>query len=365
VGSIAIGLAKKAKIWVGCVCRPSQESFVSGLGVNIVVSQDQKWHESRDLGNIDVVFDAVGNPELASKANMVLNAGGKFVTIGSPVSTTSSVELGHCMVSNPSQLNEIAQNYLEGSIKFQFAARHEFTAAGLRSFFQSEDDTGKHILRVFPYSCYLYINLTMISSDVNEATRILQNYTSTTQYNSGNIFCAFHKSGNDTENFVIAEMWRNMTALKAHLCSHQYEMLSQKCNTTLEINSTKILRDILDGFVLINKLPSNPANVKNLYRAYVMATVAPQRKQDFMSLVKKTLKRSKAIPGCQYFSVAQEVLPDDDDSNNFMAFWIFTNEAAYVAYRNNPDTVAYVAEYKSLATTMTFEIPALRRMVSY
>jgi len=332
-----------------------------------VVSQDRPWYEIRELENIDIVLDAVGNSEIAAKVLLVLNTRGKFISIGCPVANTSenvkSACVSHCMVSNTSQQDEIAQYYLDGSIKFLIAAKHDFTMEGLRSLFQSEgDDAGKHILRVYPYSCYLYINLKMLSNSnvFDEARTILQYYTSTTQYNSGNIYCTFQKSGN-TDDFVIVQMWRNMAAMQAHLHSQQYVMFLEKWRTVGSINCTKILKDILDGFTQIRKLPTSPTLVQNFYRVYVTVTTEPHKKQDFLALIKRTLRRTKDIPGCLYFSVGQ----DEKDSNSFIAFWIYGNEAAYVAYRNSPDTVVYLNYYRNVVLTMSFDIPGMRRTVSY
>ena len=118
VGLFAVQLAHLRGAYVIATASARNAEFVKHLGAEEVVDYETSRFENR-VGNVDIVFDAVGG-ETLSRSWSVLKAGGRMVTIAADSETTTDQRVKDAFFivePNQEQLLEVAKLLDAGTLK--------------------------------------------------------------------------------------------------------------------------------------------------------------------------------------------------------------------------------------------------------
>ncbi|MGK4585425.1 NADP-dependent oxidoreductase [Kitasatospora sp. HPMI-4] len=116
VGSIAVQLAREAGARVVGTGRAADRETALGLGVNAFV--DLQADRLEDVGEVDLVFDAIGG-EIQERSVALVRAGGTLVTIASPppIQPRSGRAVFFVVESDRGRLAELAQRVRDGRLR--------------------------------------------------------------------------------------------------------------------------------------------------------------------------------------------------------------------------------------------------------
>ncbi|GAA3789164.1 NADP-dependent oxidoreductase [Streptomyces chiangmaiensis] len=146
VGSIAVQLAREAGVRVIGTGRASGRDAAVALGVDAFV--DLQAERLEDIGEVDVVFNAIGGDVLDRSAALV-RAGGTLVSIATPPRVRPKDGRAVFFVVEPdrARLAELAQRLREGRLKPVVGAVRPLTEAPA-AFAPDRRTPGKTIIRV-------------------------------------------------------------------------------------------------------------------------------------------------------------------------------------------------------------------------
>jgi NADPH:quinone reductase-like Zn-dependent oxidoreductase len=148
VGSMAIQLAREAGAYVIGTGRAGTRQTVLDFGAQEFVDVD--GDVLKDIGKVDLVFDAIGG-DIAKRSADVIRAGGTLVTITGPIEAlpVGGRTIDFVVEPDRAQLDELVQRLRNGRLRTNIGKVASLDDA-VAAFNRTERIKGKTIIRVRP-----------------------------------------------------------------------------------------------------------------------------------------------------------------------------------------------------------------------
>ena len=360
---------------VAAVCKAENLQHLTELGADYLHRSDNSivWYKSSNLKQIDVLLDPIGDKAAVEMGRLLLNVPtGIIVNAAQPIELIHSGQqqqqqlsfiLNNLLVSNTDHQDLIAEYVINGEIKCPISGYHDFSVEGVQALFAAQENSfGKQIVRIVPSAYYSFISLEAASKALTEESRIaLINYGLATQRMPNNIYCDVQRvksSRTENENWIVVQLWRDLSSLQAHLSSSEHKINISKWEAfgfTIKFN--RIFRDFMDDQAAPRKVRAalqKSSFQRSVYRFYLMMEYPHEAEATVMFMLRESKTRVQSISNCIYLGGGKMLTDENEESNSksttHLYTFVFADEIAFMQYRNRNDTQSSLSKYHAITT---------------